>query len=238
MGSQRVGHNWATFTFTQKIKISCYLKVVIGHSESLHPTLNDTHTGNSRHSGMTMAASHGDIAMCTKTTGPIFDLLWTLRIAPLIQSFHFQMRECSIPQILTINGIWDLVYGLILILGKFCTYYWTKRDPVVLTLILVMKVKVAQLCPALCNPMDYTVHGILQVRILEWVAVPFSRGSPNPGIKPRSPALQVDSLQAEPHGKPKNTGVGSLSLLQQIFPTQELNQGLLHCRRIPYLLSC
>ena len=162
MGSQRVGRNWATFTFTQKIKISCYLKVVIGHSESLHPTLNDTHTGNSRHSGMTMAASHGDIAMCTKRTGPIFDLLWTLRIAPLIQSFHFQMRECSIPQILTINGIWDLVYGLILILGKFCTYYWTKRDPVVLTLILVMKVKVAQLCPALCNPMDYTVHGILQ----------------------------------------------------------------------------
>ena len=40
---------------------------------------------------------------------------------------------------------------------------------------------------------------------------------PNPGIKPRSPALQVDSLPAEPQGKPKNTGVGSLSLLQWIF---------------------
>ena len=40
-----------------------------------------------------------------------------------------------------------------------------------------MKVKVAQLCPAICNPMDYTVHGLLQVRILERVAVPFSRGS-------------------------------------------------------------
>ena len=49
---------------------------------------------------------------------------------------------------------------------------------------------------------------------------------PNPGIKPRSPALQADSLPAEPQGKPKNTGVGSLSLLQQIFPTQELNPGL------------
>ena len=36
-------------------------------------------------------------------------------------------------------------------------------------------VKVTQLCPTLCNPMDYTVHGILQVRILEWVAVPSSR---------------------------------------------------------------
>ena len=37
--------------------------------------------------------------------------------------------------------------------------------------------KVAQLCPTLCNPMDYTVHGILQASILEWVAFPFSRGS-------------------------------------------------------------
>ena len=45
----------------------------------------------------------------------------------------------------------------------------------------------------------------------------------NPGIKPRSPVLKADSLSAEPPGKPKNTGVGSLSLLQQIFPTQESN---------------
>ena len=39
------------------------------------------------------------------------------------------------------------------------------------------KVKVAQLCLTLCDPMDYTVHSILQARILEWVAIPFSRGS-------------------------------------------------------------
>ena len=50
-------------------------------------------------------------------------------------------------------------------------------------------------------------------------------------------ALQVDCLPAEPAGKPKNTGVGSLSLLQRIFPTQEPNQGLLNCRRILYQLS-
>ena len=60
---------------------------------------------------------------------------------------------------------------------------------------------------------------------------------PNPEIEPRSPALQVDSLPSEPQGKPKNTGVGSLSLLQGIFPTQELSWGLLHCRRILYQLS-
>ena len=43
-----------------------------------------------------------------------------------------------------------------------------------------MLVKVAQLCPTLCEPMDYTVHGILQARILEWVAFPFSKGSSQP----------------------------------------------------------
>ena len=101
----------------------------------------------------------------------------------------------------------------------------------------VMKVKAAKFCLILCNSRDHTVHGILQSRILEWVAFPFSRGLPNPGIKPWSPTLQVDSLPAEPPGKPKNTGVGSLSLLQWIFPTQESNQGLLHCRQILSQLS-
>ena len=60
---------------------------------------------------------------------------------------------------------------------------------------------------------------------------------PNLGIKPKSPALQADSLPAEPPGKPKNTGVGSFSLLQWIFPTQGSNPGLLHCRQIHYQLS-
>ena len=60
------------------------------------------------------------------------------------------------------------------------------------------EVKVAQSCPTLCDPMDYAVHGILQARILEWAAVPFSRGSSHPGIEPMSPALQADSLPAEP----------------------------------------
>ena len=43
-----------------------------------------------------------------------------------------------------------------------------------------MKVKDAQLCPTLCDPTDYTIHGILQARILEWVAFPFSSGSSQP----------------------------------------------------------
>ena len=61
-----------------------------------------------------------------------------------------------------------------------------------------------------------------------WSGQPFPPPGnlPNPGIKPRSLALQVNSLPGEPQGKPKNTGVGSLSLFQKIFMTQESNQGL------------
>ena len=72
-----------------------------------------------------------------------------------------------------------------------------------------------------------------------WRGLPFpSPGDlPNPGNELRSPALQADSLPSEPPGKPKNTGVGSLSLFQGIFQTQESNQGLLHCRQILYQLS-
>ena len=60
---------------------------------------------------------------------------------------------------------------------------------------------------------------------------------PNPGIEPRSLTLQADSLPSEPPGKPMNTGVGSLSLLQGNFPTQESNWGPLHCRQILEQLS-
>ena len=93
--------------------------------------------------------------------------------------------------------------------------------------------KVTQLCLTLCVPMEYTVHGILQARILEWVAVPFSRGS----SQLRSPHCRWILYQLSHQGKPKNTRVSSLSLLQQIFPTQESNQGLLPCRQVLYQLS-
>ena len=90
-----------------------------------------------------------------------------------------------------------------------------------------MKVKVAQLCPTLWDPWT----GILQAPF------PSPGDLLNPGIKPRSLALQEDSLPAEPQGKPMNTRVGSLSLLRRIFLTQEWNQGLLLCRWILYQLS-
>ena len=48
-----------------------------------------------------------------------------------------------------------------------------------------------------CSPSGSSVHGILQARILEWVAMPSSRGSSDPGVKRRSPTLQADSLPFE-----------------------------------------
>jgi len=82
-----------------------------------------------------------------------------------------------------------------------------------------VKVKITQLCLTLCDPMDYTVLGILQARILEWAAFPFSRGSSQPGNWTQVSLIGGRFLPAEPQRKPKNTGVDSLSLLQQIFPT-------------------
>ena len=63
--------------------------------------------------------------------------------------------------------------------------------------------KDAQLCQTLCDTIDcnlpgFSVYGILQARILEWIAIPFSVNLPDPGIEPGSLALQADSLPTEP----------------------------------------
>ena len=98
------------------------------------------------------------------------------------------------------------------------------------------EVKVAQLCLTTCDPMVYKVHGILQAKILEWVTFLFSRGSSQP--RDRTEVSQIAGrffLPAEPPGKPQNTRVSSLFLLQSIFLTQESNWGLLHYRQIHQL---
>ena len=85
-----------------------------------------------------------------------------------------------------------------------------------------------------------SVHGTLQARILEWVAMPSSRGSSQPrdGTQVANIVGRVfTSLPSQLPGKPKDTGVGSLSLLQGIFLTQELNCDLLHQRWILYHLN-
>ena len=102
---------------------------------------------------------------------------------------------------------------------------------------------VVQLCPTLRDPMDCS-HARL---LCPWG---FSRQEyscglphpppgdlPTPGIEPRSLALRANSLPFEPPWKPQNTGVGSLSLVQGNFLTQESNLVLLYCRWILYQLS-
>ena len=80
-----------------------------------------------------------------------------------------------------------------------------------------------------CNPPGSSVHGIFQARILEWAAMPSSRGSFHTGIEPRSPALQVDSLPSEPPGK---LTLGTKK--NQIF--QSLNSSMPGLTFFPFLL--
>ena len=100
---------------------------------------------------------------------------------------------------------------------------------------------VTQSCLTICDPMD--CRGLL----FAWeffrqehgsgLPYPPSGDLPNPRLEPRCPAMQSDSLPSEPPGKPMNTGLVILSLLQGIFLTQESNWGLLHCRQFLYQLS-
>ena len=97
--------------------------------------------------------------------------------------------------------------------------------------------EVTQSCLTFCNPMDCSpsgnsVHGDSPGRntAVGWYALLH-------GIFQTEVSCTAGEFFTEPPGKPKNTGVGSLSLLQKIFPTQESNQGFLHCRWILYQLS-
>ena len=84
---------------------------------------------------------------------------------------------------------------------------------------------------------DYTVHGILQARILESAAFPFSRGSSQAQDQTQVSYIAGGFFTSWATREAQNSGVGSLSLHQGIFLTQESNQGLLHCRWILYQLG-
>ena len=89
---------------------------------------------------------------------------------------------------------------------------WSHAHPLCLCVCYLLS------CVWLCNPMNCSlpgssVHGILQARVLEWVAIPFCRDLPNPGIKPGSRALQGDSLPSEPPGKPSSVLLMNFSMV-------------------------
>ena len=82
-----------------------------------------------------------------------------------------------------------------------------------------------------------TTEGPPEVPPVHGIAMPPPGDLPNPGTEPGSSTLQVDSLPSELPGKSTKTGVGSLSLVQRNFPTQESNRSVQHCRQILYQLS-
>ena len=77
----------------------------------------------------------------------------------------------------------------------------------------LVKVKVVQLCPTLCDPMDYTVHGILQARILEWVAFSSSKRSSQPRGQTHVSRIAGRFFTSWATREAKNTGVDILSFL-------------------------
>ena len=94
--------------------------------------------------------------------------------------------------------------------------------------------------PTFWDPTDYSlpgssVQGILQVRILKWTAISFSTGSSRP--RDRTQVPQKDPLPSEPPGKPRTLEWVAYPLSRGVFPTQELNRGLLTHRWILYQLS-
>ena len=131
--------------------------------------------------------------------------------------------------------MWYVVFDL----GDKCC--WNEIFAVALSFLLCswkVEVLVTQSCLTLCDPMycsppGSSVHEILQVRILEWIAFPFSRGSSQPKHWTQVSWI-AGGFFTEPWGKPKDTKLGSLFLLQQIVPTQELNWSILHWMQILY----
>ena len=133
---------------------------------------------------------------------------------------------------------WTVAHQAPLSMGFSRQEYWSGCHFLLQGIFLTQGSNSHLLCLLCCRQILYHLsHWGSQARILKSVAFPSPGDISNPGIEPRSPVLKVDSLPAETPGKPKNTGVGSLSLLQQIFLTQESNHSLLNCRQILYQLS-
>ena len=127
------------------------------------------------------------------------------------------LRPCGLYSPRNYPGQDTVVASLSLLQGIFATHGWNPGLPH-------------------CRQILYHLSHKGSPRILKWVAYPFSSGSSQPRNQTRVSCI-AGRLLSEPPEEPKNTGVGSLSLLQGIFPTQESNQSLLHCRWILYQLS-
>ena len=121
--------------------------------------------------------------------------------------------------------------------GQRCFYVYTENHHVLCSAQLLSHVQLFATPWTIAHQASLPM-GILQARTLEWVAMPFSRGSSQPGDQTlRPPTLQADFLLSEPQGSPIILEWVAYPFSRGIFLTQEWNQGLLHCRPILYQLS-
>ena len=125
------------------------------------------------------------------------DLCWQSNVS----AFHHTVWVCySFP------AKTEFKKKIFTILTSYLLEFWSDSKLLVCVCVCVL---VIQSCSTLCDPLDCSplgsfVHGILQARMMKWIAIPFSRGSSHPKIKSRSPKLQADPLLSEPPGKPLN----------------------------------
>ena len=115
----------------------------------------------------------------------IFGLSWFLCLSPFLAECQHHLLCCLRLSFHSLYWWKDILhfYSCVMIsIISFCFFFFEFPSPClhVPSFLVWNEVKVAQSCPTLCDPMDYTVCGILQARILEWVAFPFSRGSSQP----------------------------------------------------------
>ena len=157
---------------------------------------------------------------------PKLEVFWDCRMWEWAQIFKWELSQKTWAMTLVTSGNWE--QGNFSLLNKLFLIAWA---------IHKWKWKVTQLCLTLCDPMDYTVHGILQARLLEWVAFPFSRGSSWPRNRTGVSCIAGRFSTSWATGKPKNIGVGRLSLLQGIILIQDSDSGLPSWRQILYQLS-
>ena len=110
-----------------------------------------------------------------------------------------------VPHLISLSALGKLLY-------LFMTHFLGKEITYLGHMVACEVCEVTQSCPTLCDPMDcslpvFSLHGISQARILEWVAFPSPGDLPDSGIAPGSPTLWAVALTSEPPGKP-NTVAG------------------------------
>ena len=159
--------------------------------------------------------------------------MWHIHTMYGVHIHYLALKRKEILTHYNINESWRHMLSEIIPPQKDKHYIWFSLYEVSAAVLCLVDLS----CQTLCNPKDCSHQAPLSMGTLqEWLPRP-PGDLPNGGIKHRSPTLQADSLPSEKPGKPKNIGVGNLSLLQGIFLTQESNQDLLHCRWILYQLS-